>query len=52
MKKANKPRICDFPKCRTHCPTWNREDNDCDIYGLTHPSPMKCPFYPYKKEAK
>lgn len=32
-------------KCRDVCPTWNREDRDCEIYGETHPVPLQCPYF-------
>lgn len=31
--------------CRTHCPTWNSVDKDCEIYGIYHPTPRKCPYF-------
>lgn len=31
--------------CRTHCPTWNSDDKDCEIYGIYHPSPRKCSYF-------
>lgn len=36
--------------CRTYCPTWNSEDKDCEIYGIYHPSPRKCPYSIYNEE--
>lgn len=36
--------------CRTHCPTWNSEDKDCEIYGEHHFTPRTCPHY--NKELK
>ena len=32
-------------KCRDVCPTWNRQDRDCEIYGETHPTPLQCPYF-------
>lgn len=43
LEKAHKA-----PRCSTHCPTWNSWDRDCEIYGENHPSPSKCPYYPYR----
>ena len=32
-------------KCRDVCATWNRENRDCEIYGETHPVPLRCPYF-------
>jgi len=32
-------------RCMDICPTWNREDHDCEIYGHQHPSPLNCPYF-------
>ena len=31
-------------RCMDICPTWNREDRDCEIFGYMHPAPSKCPY--------
>lgn len=37
--------------CCDICGTWNSEDRDCEVYGIYHPSPSRCPlFYQYTKD--
>lgn len=31
-------------RCSNTCPTWNRDDRDCEIYGSTHPKIWQCPY--------
>ena len=32
-------------RCRDVCSTYNSEDRDCEVYGINHPSPSRCPFF-------
>jgi len=32
-------------ECKRSCGTFNTEDNDCEIFGETHPSPRNCPYF-------
>ena len=50
MPEKPKRKPC---RCSELCPTWNRDDRDCEIYGWNHPAPSHCPYYAkYEEEEK